>query len=244
MKVSIQLLTAALAASAAAHPQDPRKPGSTTLKTTASGTSTTAAPSRAAISSLPFLQNWFFSSQNKCTTSLNACLDSKSQSDQASCLTDYQACLKSGSSSAPSAPASTATGTKSALSVPSGTKSLSRPPLPTGSQRAWWGKEQSSRKCRYDHYMCLREKPSNSAACDDKKTSCLSSAKTASATATATATGSTTVAPNTATTTATGSTSADASTATSSTTVPDAPPADIDAPLAFDDPSFDDSADQ
>ncbi|KAJ4127850.1 hypothetical protein NW768_008129 [Fusarium equiseti] len=245
MKVSLQFLTAALAASAAAHPQAPKKPGSTTLTTTASATSTIAAPSRAAISNLPFMSTWFFSSQTKCMSAFNACLF-KSSKDQMPCVQDYGACLRSSASSiasAPSAPTSTAPGAKSTLSAPTGTQTHSRPALPTGGLRAWWGQEQNRRKCRYEHYTCIREKSNDRAACDDKKASCLSSAKTASATATATATGSTTIAPNTATTTATGSTTAVTSTATTSTTVPDAPPAGTDAPLAEDDATFDDDSD-
>ena len=74
--------------------------------------------------------------------------------------------------------------------------------------------------------MCIRDKSNDRATCDDKKTSCYSSAKTASATATGSATGSTTIAPNTATTTAT-------ATATAGT----------DGPLAEDDASFDDDSD-
>ncbi|RGP71000.1 hypothetical protein FSPOR_3688 [Fusarium sporotrichioides] len=227
MKVSIQLVTVALAASAAAHPQNGRK-GPPSSTTSGSATSSTAAPSKGSMYNLPFMPTWFFrdSSQNKCIGSFNACLISKSN-DQSSCASDYASCIKSAASSA--APSSgSVTSTKPPPPPPSatgsltGSRTMSQPPLPTGGLRQWWGQEQSRRRCRYEHYTCIKDKSNTKSDCDDKRASCFSSAKTAIAT--------------------TGPTSIP--TGTSSTTVVDAPAATgADTPLSSDDPSFDDDSD-
>ncbi|KAF0638643.1 hypothetical protein NXS19_006536 [Fusarium pseudograminearum] len=241
MKVSIQLVTVALAASAAAHPQNGRKPAPSST-TAGSATSSSAVPSKGSMYNLPFMPTWFFrdSSQNKCISTYNACLISKS-SDQSPCASDYATCIKSAASASPSGgsatsskppPPPSATGSKTA----SGT--MSRPPRPT-SLKQWWGQEQGRRKCRYDHWICIRNKSNDKADCDDKRASCFASAKTATAT-----TGPTSILTGSATTTGTGSTSA-AAAATSSTTVADAvaATASTDASLSPDDPSFDDDSD-
>jgi len=236
MKVSIQFVTVALAASAAAHPQNGRK-GPPSSTTSGSATSSTAAPSKGSMYNLPFLPTWFFrdSSQNKCIGTYNACLIAKS-SDQSSCASDYASCIKTAASSrAPSGVSATFT-----KPPPSATGSLTasrvtgRPQLPT-SLRQWWGQEQGRRRCRYEHYTCIRDKSNDKANCDDKRASCFSSAKTATAT-----TGPSSIPTGSATTTGTGS-----ATTTSSTTVVDASgaPTGTDAPISDDDPSFDDDSD-
>ncbi|GKU05646.1 unnamed protein product [Fusarium langsethiae] len=240
MKVSIQLVTVALVASAAAHPHNGRK-GPPSSTTSGGATSSTAAPSKGSMYNLPFMPTWFFrdSSQNKCIGSYNACLISKSN-DQSSCASDYASCIKSAASSA--APSSgSVTSTKPPPPPPSatgsltGSRTMSRPPLPTGGLRQWWGQEQSRRRCRYEHYTCIKDKSSTKSDCDDKRASCFSSAKTATA-----ITGPTSIP----TGPPTGSVSLTSAAATSSTTVVDAPAATgADTPLSSDDFSFDDDSD-
>ncbi|CEI61882.1 hypothetical protein FVEN_g2938 [Fusarium venenatum] len=237
MKVSIQIVTVALAASAAAHPQNGKK-GPPSSTTSGSATSSTAAPSKGSMSNLPFMPTWFFrdSSQNKCISAYNACLIAKS-SDQSPCASDYTSCIKTAASSgAPSGAPSSGppTSTKpppSATGSMTASRTTGRPQLPT-SLRQWWGQEQGRRRCRYEHYTCIRDKSSDKADCDDKRASCFASAKTVTAT-----TGPTSIPTRSATTTGTGSTAT-----TSSTNVADAgvAPTGTGAPLNADDPSFDD----
>ncbi|KAG7003339.1 hypothetical protein FocnCong_v000352 [Fusarium oxysporum f. sp. conglutinans] len=155
MKVTLQLITASLAVSVAAHPQNGpggRKPSSTT--TAAAASSTTAAPGRGAMSSLPFLPTWLFrdSNANKCISTYNNCLITNS-SNQSACASNYAACIKGGSSTTGSATsAQTATTTVSSAGGPP-TRTFSRPSVSGLAQ--WWRNEQSIRRCNYAYYNCL-----------------------------------------------------------------------------------------
>ncbi|KAF4473547.1 hypothetical protein FAGAP_13010 [Fusarium agapanthi] len=241
MKVTLQLITAALAVSVAAHPQNGRgggKPSSTTTAATAS--STTAAPGRGAMSSLPFLPTWLFrdSNANKCISTYNNCLITNS-SNQSACASNYAACIKGGSSSTGSATsAQTATTTVSSAGGPP-TRTFSRPSVSGLAQ--WWRNEQDIRRCNYAYYVCRRKSGSTQTSCASDRTACISSASaTGSVTAVPTSIP-TSIPTSAATTTATGS-AATSSAASSSTTVVAAVSgtAGANAPLNSDDPSFDD----
>ncbi|OBS24677.1 hypothetical protein FPOA_05217 [Fusarium poae] len=240
MKVSVQFVTVALAASAAAHPQNGRK-GPPSSTTSGSATSSTAVPSKGSMYNLPFMPTWFFrdSSQNKCIGAYNACLIAKS-SDQSSCASDYASCIKTAASSgAPSGVSATSTKPPpSATGSTTASRTTGRPQLPT-SLRQWWGQEQGRRRCRYEHYTCIRDKSNDKADCDDKRASCFASIKTVTAT-----TGPTSI-PTRSAATATTTTGTSSAAVTSSTTVVDAgaAPTATDAPLNADDPSFDDDSD-
>ncbi|KAF9768213.1 hypothetical protein IL306_014508 [Fusarium sp. DS 682] len=175
MKVTLQIVTAALAASVAAHPQNGvKKPSSTT--TAAAASSTTAAPGRGAMSSLPFLPTWLFrdSNANKCISTYNNCLITNS-SNQSSCASNYAACIKGGSSTTGSATsAQTATSTVSSAGGPP-TRTFSRPSA--SGLAAWWRNEQSIRRCNYAYYVCRRKSGSTQSSCAADRTACLSSAK-------------------------------------------------------------------
>ncbi|KAF5681744.1 hypothetical protein FDENT_7979 [Fusarium denticulatum] len=240
MKVTLQFITAALAVSVAAHPQNGRgggKPSSTT--TAAAASSTTAAPGRGAMSSLPFLPTWLFrdSNANKCISTYNNCLITNS-SNQSACASNYAACIKGGSSSTGSATsAQTATTTVSSGGPP--TRTFSRPSVSGLAQ--WWRNEQAIRRCNYAYYVCRRKSGSTQTSCASDRTACISSASaTGSATAVPTS-APTSIPTSAATTTATGSV-ATSSAASSSTTAVAAGTgaADANAPLNSDDPSFDD----
>lgn len=235
MKVTLQLITTALAVSVAAHPQNGRgggKPSSTT--TAAAASSTTAAPGRGAMSSLPFLPTWLFrdSNANKCISTYNNCLITNS-SNQSACASNYAACIKGGSSSTGSATsAQTATTTVSSAGGPP-TRTFARPSVSGLAQ--WWKNEQSIRRCNYAYYVCRRKSGSTQTSCASDRTACIASASaTGSATAVPTSVP-TSIPTSAATTTATGSA------ATSTTNVAAGTgAADADAPLNSDDPSFDD----
>ncbi|KAF5636666.1 uncharacterized protein FTJAE_5861 [Fusarium tjaetaba] len=237
MKATLQLITAALAVSVAAHPQNGRgggKPSSTT--TAAAASSTTAAPGRGAMSSLPFLPTWLFrdSNANKCISTYNNCLITNS-SNQSACASSYAACIKGGSSTTGSATsAQTATTTVSSAGGPP-TRTFSRPSVSGLAQ--WWRNEQAIRRCNYAYYVCRRKSGSTQTSCASDRTACISSAS-ATAVPTSVPTG---IPTSAATTTATGS-AATSSVASSSTTVVPAGTgtANADAPLNSDDPSFDD----
>ncbi|KAG9495319.1 hypothetical protein J7337_013558 [Fusarium musae] len=241
MKVTLQLITTALAVSVAAHPQNGRgggKPSSTS--TAAAASSTTAAPGRGAMSSLPFLPTWLFrdSNANKCISTYNNCLITNS-SNQSACASNYAACIKGGSSSTGSATsAQTATTTVSSAGGPP-TRTFSRPSVSGLAQ--WWRNEQAIRRCNYAYYVCRRKSGSTQTSCASDRTACISSASaTGSATAVPTSVP-TSIPTSAATTTATGSAVTSSAASSSATVVPAGTgTANADAPLNSDDPSFDD----
>ncbi|KAL4731962.1 hypothetical protein ACLX1H_000961 [Fusarium chlamydosporum] len=235
MKVSYELITAVLAASVVAHPQNSKKPSSTT--TSVSATSSSAVPSKGVMGSVPFMPTWLFrdSPETKCINTWRNCSSSKS-SDQMACASDLAACVKANVSSAISSATSTKSATSTTVSL-TASSTVARIGKPSG-LLAWWSQEQSRRHCRFDHYTCIKDKSKDKSTCDDVRSSCLDSAKSAAATATATsATGSNSIARSSATTTGTDSTSTASATASSSSSVPEATGT---AALSEDDPAFND----